>query len=347
MTRSNRRELQLELAAAATGLDGSEFLRGILAGCGDCIKILDLDGRLQFMSEGGKRVMEVDDFSLLQGCAWSEFWTGEQNAQATAAVESAKAGKPARFRGPTNTAKGNLRYWDVQVSPIYGPDGKPTHLLSISRDITEEWQAAENQRKHMERQRFLTEELQHRVRNTLTMVLAIAGQTFSGEPHRDALAAFASRMEAINRAYGILNDASWTHAAIAPVIDGALSTYRDRPDRFCISGPEFEVAPRRALAIALAVNELATNALKYGALSVPEGKVEVSWSCDSADGMPIFRFVWRERGGPPVTQPNRQGFGTRVIKALLASDLGGKVELSYERSGVIYTLTAPLQNLTA
>ena len=116
--------LNRELRAARPDLVGNtELLRGVLAGCGDCIKVLDLDGRLQFMSEGGKRFMEVDDFSALKGCPWPDFWPGEGNVEAVAAVKAAKAGKTARFRGPANTAKGTPRYWDVQVSPIFGANG--------------------------------------------------------------------------------------------------------------------------------------------------------------------------------------------------------------------------------
>ena len=151
-----------ELAAAGPELvDNGDLLRGILAGCGDCIKILDLDGRLQFMSEGGKRVMEVDDFSALKGCPWPDFWAGDGNASAHEAVAAAKHGRTVRFQNAANTAKGTPRYWDVQVSPILGDDGKPTHLLSISRDITEEWRAAQAQADMLERQTFLTQELTH------------------------------------------------------------------------------------------------------------------------------------------------------------------------------------------
>src|SRR6478735_8198579 len=117
--------MEHELASASPMLlDNSDLLRCILAGCGDCIKILDLDGRLQFMSEGGKRVMEVDDFSPLKGCPWPDFWVGQGNLNAALAVETAKTGAVARFRGSANTAKGTPRYWDVQVSPIFGADGK-------------------------------------------------------------------------------------------------------------------------------------------------------------------------------------------------------------------------------
>src|ERR1700709_1132910 len=100
--------LKSELVAAGEGLAGNDdVLRSVLAGCGDCIKILDLDGRLQFMSEGGKRVMEVEDFSLLKGCPWPDFWQGEGNADASRAVAIAKAGGTGRFKGAANTAKGN------------------------------------------------------------------------------------------------------------------------------------------------------------------------------------------------------------------------------------------------
>src|SRR5580692_1398101 len=123
---STVRSLEEELTAAGDGLTGNaEVLRSVLAGCGDCIKILDLDGRLQFMSEGGKRVMEVEDFGKLKGCPWPDFWVGQGNADAKTAVATALAGRVGRFKGPANTAKGTPRYWDVQVSPIVGDDGKP------------------------------------------------------------------------------------------------------------------------------------------------------------------------------------------------------------------------------
>ena len=91
--------------ASPTLVGNADLLRSVLSGCGDCIKVLDLDGRLIFMSEGGKGVMEVDDFSVLKGCPWPEFWGGEGNAHAIAAVASARNGKTARFQGPANTAR--------------------------------------------------------------------------------------------------------------------------------------------------------------------------------------------------------------------------------------------------
>ncbi|MDU7520891.1 MAG: PAS domain-containing protein [Roseomonas mucosa] len=125
------------LAAGREALAESEaFLRSVLGSSADCIKVLDLDARLTFMSEGGQRVMEVGDFNAIRGCPWPDFWRGQGNADARAAVEAARAGGRGHFRGAAETMAGNPRYWDVQVTPIFGADGKPEKLLSVSRDIT-------------------------------------------------------------------------------------------------------------------------------------------------------------------------------------------------------------------
>ena len=130
--------MNAELDAADPALVGNdELLAALMLGSSDCIKVLDLDGKLQFMSEGGKRVMEVDDFSVLKGCPWPDFWANEGNAAAKNAVEMAKNGKRAQFFGAANTAKGTPKYWDVQVLPVWGKNGRPSHLLSISKDITD------------------------------------------------------------------------------------------------------------------------------------------------------------------------------------------------------------------
>jgi PAS domain S-box-containing protein len=129
----------------------AEFMRKVLAASEDCIKVLDLDANLTFMSEGGMRVMEVDDFNAIAGCPWPDFWQLEGNVAAKAAVATAQAGGSARFTGFATTLKGSPRWWDVQVSPILGTDGKPERILSVSRDITAtktaEDLAAESQRR--------------------------------------------------------------------------------------------------------------------------------------------------------------------------------------------------------
>jgi two-component sensor histidine kinase len=283
----------------------------------------------------------------LKGCPWPDFWAGAGNAQARIAVEKARTGGVARFKGAADTAKGNPRYWDVQVSPIFGADGKPAHILSISRDITPEKRAETELAEAFQRQQMLTAELQHRIKNTLAMVSAIANQTMRGHDVEAARKAFTARMITLAHAHDILVKTSWITAPIKQVIEGALAPHRTGQDRFEVSGPELLLQPKPALAIALAVHELATNAMKYGALSKDGGRVRVRWSTNIRDGIPGFDFDWNETGGPPVVtpEPSQKGFGTRLIERMLKNDVGGDVRLNFAPDGVSCEVRAPLNNL--
>ena len=142
---------------AATGLGRSEaFTERVLASINDCIKVLDLDARLTFMSEGGMKIMEVSDFNAIRGCPWPDFWQDKGNADAKAAVQAAKNGESASFIGPAETLAGNLKWWHVQVSPILDSDGRPEQILCVSRDITALREAEESLR-------TLNESLEQRV----------------------------------------------------------------------------------------------------------------------------------------------------------------------------------------
>ena len=131
------RDSTREREAAEAQRAEAAFLSGVLAASGDCIKVLDLDANLSFMSERGQRLMEVSDFNAIRGCDWTDFWQGEGKAQARAAMVAAKAGGIGHFGGPANTMAGTPKWWDVQVTPILGADGRPEKLLCVSRDISE------------------------------------------------------------------------------------------------------------------------------------------------------------------------------------------------------------------
>ena len=117
--------------------DPNSLLRALLASSGDCIKILDLDGNLIYMTEGGQRIMEVTDFGAIKGCPWPDFWQDQGNVDAKAAVAAARDGNAGHFQGFATTIAGTPRWWDVTVTLIRDADGKPDRLLSVSRDITE------------------------------------------------------------------------------------------------------------------------------------------------------------------------------------------------------------------
>jgi len=219
--------------------------------------------------------------------------------------------------------------------------GAPVRMIGAMLDITE--------RKRAEAQlRLLHRELGHRLKNVLTMVQAIASQTLRnasslGEA-RDTLAA---RLVTMGKAQDVLIHGSVDEADITVVLNAALEAHGDdRLSRFRLRGPTLRLNSSAALSLALLVHELATNAVKYGALSVPDGYVDLVWTVIEDDRGPCLALRWSEHGGPQVVEPARKGFGTRLITRGLGGDGGGKVRLDYEPSGVVCTLTAPLAGLT-
>jgi two-component sensor histidine kinase len=129
------------------------------------------------------------------------------------------------------------------------------------------------------------------------------------------------------------------------VISTALIPYKTAEGRFTVVGPPLIVKSRQALALSLAIHELATNALKYGALTVARGQVSIAWTAEDREAEPKFVFVWREFGGPPVSEPAGEGFGSRLISRVLQDDFRGSVEVLYDPTGLVCRLTAPLENL--
>jgi two-component sensor histidine kinase len=182
---------------------------------------------------------------------------------------------------------------------------------------------------------LLRDELAHRLKNTLAMVQAIASRSFAGHPGMDA---FQARLRALGEAYDVLLQQRWGAAPMRRMIDTLLSPYGDR---IALDGPDVLLGPRTMVALSLVLHELATNAIKYGALSVPEGGVSLRWQQD-AGGLVIR---WREAGGPPVATPDRTGFGSRLI------DMGwsgiGRVERRYPVSGVEVDLRLASADLAA
>jgi len=228
---------------------------------------------------------------------------------------------------------GQIRWLARHIEFVRDADGKPIKMFGIMRDVTEEKEA-------QARQELLTHELEHRIKNILAMVSAIASQTLRSGDLDTARAAFTERLQALAKAHDILNRSRWTTAALGEVVSAATAQLPGQ--RVVSSGPEVKLPPRMALSLALAINELGTNALKYGALSVEAGAIAITWQVEDRPTGPALVWAWREGGGPPVTAPSRRGFGRFLIERVLATDFGGTVSLQYLPEGVTCTLTAPL-----
>jgi two-component sensor histidine kinase len=189
-------------------------------------------------------------------------------------------------------------------------------------------------------QRLLLEELHHRIKNLLATVMAITSQSLqnavSVEHGREAID---HRLRALGRIHDLLSNVNWESASLSSIVQTAIEPF-DKDSRFSIQTPEIEVSPSAVLPLAMILNELCTNAVKYGALSNASGCVEISAVVDA----PKERFVlrWAEIGGPPVRIPARQGFGTLLIEQDFVGELRGQAHLSFEPSGVVCKLDIPL-----
>ncbi len=192
-------------------------------------------------------------------------------------------------------------------------------------------------------QKLILEELHHRIKNTLATVGAIASQSLRNAASTElAQQAIEGRLLALGRAHDLLLQARWTSADMRKIVQGAIEPF-DNPDlaKFSIEGPDVQIASGAVIAIAMTLNELCTNTTKFGALSIPAGRVAISWVVDEARRV---QFIWKEHGGPTVHAPTRQSFGTRLIETL-GRQLKGNVKLIYEPSGFVYMLDVPLASL--
>ncbi|MBJ6125118.1 PAS domain S-box protein [Microvirga splendida] len=234
---------------------------------------------------------------------------------------------------------GEYRWHTFRALPHAGPDGAIEKWFGLSVDIHERKQWDE----HRE---LLINELNHRVKNTLAIVQSMASQSLRqvSEENRPQAKAFEDRLFALARAHDVLTRENWEGAELREIIKEVVEPYlRQKTKHIEIEGPRLRLIPRTALAIAMATHELATNAAKYGALSVPSGCVFITWTITS-DEIPRLELRWQERDGPPVVAPTRRGFGTRLIERSLATDVGGDVRLTYEPAGVVCVMNVPLSD---
>lgn len=195
-------------------------------------------------------------------------------------------------------------------------------------------------------QKLILEELHHRIKNTLATVSAIAAQSLrtatSIEHGRDAIE---GRLVALGRAHDLLLQARWANASLAHTIRGATEPYDSQgAGRISIEGPDIKITSGAVIALAMTLNELCTNTTKFGALSVPDGRIEIVWRIDQERRQ--LQLTWSEKNGPPVQAPSRRSFGTRLIGSL-GQQLKGEVQLAYDKTGFVYVLNVPMTSLVA
>lgn len=226
------------------------------------------------------------------------------------------------------------------------PRDWPAADLAFALNVADRTRAAMERVRADERRAVLHHELNHRLKNTIAMVQAIAMQTLRGAPSveaaRDVLSA---RLIALSQAHDLLVDGGAERTPLSALLRSTAMLHGgDAPQRFRIEGADLEIGRKAALFLALMLHELATNAVKYGALSRPEGSVAITWTVrEGAD----FHLQWEESGGPPVAAPTRKGFGSRLIERGVAGAVEGQIALVYAATGLVCTLAAPLRGMLA
>lgn len=233
-----------------------------------------------------------------------------------------------RYETVRRRKDGTLVDVSLTVSPIKDRNGRVVGASKIARDITE--------RKHLqERQKLLLEEMRHRIKNLLAMAQAIAMQSFPSTPDAE-LKEFVGRLQSLARAHELLTAESWARASLADLVRRCVEPFAKHHNAriICSGSGEAWLGSNESVLLSMILHELATNAVKYGALSTPQGSVQLTWQASA--GTPAT-LEWKETGGPKVSQPQHQGFGLRLVTRTLLGEVGN-VDLRFEPKGVICKL---------
>jgi two-component sensor histidine kinase len=228
----------------------------------------------------------------------------------------------------------------------------PSTLVSAARSAIrarKRQREAENyldeRRRTAERQSLLIRELHHRVKNTLATVQALLGATKrSSSSMEEFYESFASRIVSLARTQTLLTEDYWQTASLREILESELEPYGDgNGNRIALEGPDAVVTADLAVPIGMAIHELTTNALKYGSLSVPAGRIDVRWDMREEGRERIVTLEWRESGGPRVEEPERRGFGTMLLERVLATQCEATIENRFDPDGLVFRMEAPIR----
>lgn len=322
-----------ETTERVVALETQQRLAAIIESSDAAIMSIDLDARITSWNEGAERLYGFSADEIV-GHPVTRLLPRERSEEEGAILSRIRRGERVEPYETVRLHKNGASI-DVSltVSPVRDTAGRIVGASKIARDI--------RARKEAERlQRLLMNELKHRVKNVLATVRAIATKTFRGEVHARARTAFDARLLALSKAHDLLTAESWSGAELSALVADVLSPYGTA--NIAIAGPRLWLPSDVVLSFSLALHELATNAAKYGALSVPTGSVEIAWGIVGEEN-PHLTMSWTERGGPPVATPRRKGFGSRLIE-LLSTQMNGSVRIEYARSGVVCEIDAPFQS---
>ncbi len=298
---------------------------------------MDSEGHITGWSPGAEAIIGYTETEVL-GRSGDTVFTAEDRSTGRFTLELCRALEHGRATNERwHVRRDGTRFWaSGLMMPLLDVNGQPDGFLNILRDRSEIQAQAE-------RRELLMAEMNHRVKNTFAVVQAIAAQTSRHTAEvNEFQAAFASRLAALARSHELLITGKWEEAPLRDLVEGALGTYCGQAGRVTVEGPSVMLAASLVVTLTLAFHELATNATKYGALSVPVGSIGVNWRVTlSAKGCRQVELLWRERDGPLVLPPDRQGFGSHLLEHGL-KQFGGVLRLDFQPSGLECQICFPI-----
>jgi len=298
---------------------------------------MELDGRITSWNRGAERITGYAADEAI-GMNFKAFFTASDRSTGQPRIELDKAWADGRAEDTRwHVRRNGERFWANGVTSSF-VDGETRGLIKVMRDETRN-RLADEQRV------LLLNELNHRINNTLVTVQSLVEQTLRAtDTDRTVRENLTARLLALADAHKLLVDQSWAGADLRTIVEKAVRPYdADDRRRLRADGPDVRLSPQQAVSMALVLHELTTNAVKYGALSTEGGYVETSWNLHYDEGgARHLTFLWEERGGPPVSLPERSGFGTRLIGRSLGDDMGGRAKVEYARDGVRCSISLPL-----
>lgn len=315
-------------------------LRGMLDGIGPLAWLLGADGKVISANRAAVDTLHHSENEMIERPIWAlplEYDEPEGAARIRQAVATARNGEDARFDLSVEIG-GEPTVLDLWVRPLNQGGNKSHNLVATAVDVTDRHEAQETQR-------LLMRELDHRMKNTLQVIQAIIRRTARTQRSISMFEqSLLGRLQTMSRAHELLAGERWLGADIDTVIRQEAGSF-DVGGVIRISGPRLRLSPKAALSFALVIHELGTNASKYGALSLPAGRVDISWLVERIDGDMWMVLKWRESGGPPVNPPDERGFGSMLIERSIAYELGGDARLEFLADGLVCEIRAPLQTI--
>lgn len=289
-------------------------------------------------SDNAAQILGFDQKQAFSATEFLERVHPDDREQFKALIHSVRPERPSyRMTFRFGCPDGRQIWLEESSRAEFDSTGRCVRLKGLTLDITERKQSDE-------RQGMLIAELDHRVKNLLARVAVISAYTRQGSNSIDQFVEVLDRrIQSMANAHSLLSQSRWSGVNLADLVHNQLAPYATTANT-TIGGPDVTLTPTTTQAVAMALHELVTNAVKYGALSSPNGHVSVNWDRHQGDGgTPHVEIEWRETGGPAVGKPSKLGYGTSLIRELIPHELGGTVDLAFASSGVCCKIDVPIE----